>query len=328
MDAFGIAMGTCCGLSGLAFGAAWLLRRSLRRLAKGLMSAANTSPPRIRLQPAGPDLAVSSALVDASAALVARGFHPAGRFVVSELGDVVIEGFVGPGDGATSDCLAAVYDHPLVPTWVDIVEQDQAGTDRTVTSGKRQVGLAQPSWRVAEYLEGAAVDALVDAFDAGRLSLPRRQVDRAHFAALFEQAWAREQDWRNARGGPSREEVFVVGGSKHTPQVVEEAWRLQHSAAIAGLQVAFLEQLRPLPDDAGEGEFLFVHDVMDADDLAELLEDGLGLGDVELPDLPARQAFPQAITKLPERFRPRRFTQLDTPVACDVYRLAMDPPQA
>jgi ankyrin repeat protein len=139
------------------------------------------------------------------AAFVERGFWPLASYVVPELQDVRIFAF----DHADEPGWAVVYEHPDAGVFCDLYVQYDDGRSLTVSNAPSGHELEQREGHAKHFDASADADALLERLRVLREPSAYGIVNAERFAAIFEQAWADECDWRVTRG-PSGSEIAAV----------------------------------------------------------------------------------------------------------------------
>ena len=141
----------------------------------------------------------------------------------------------------------------------------------------------------------------------------------------MQQAYADETDWRNARGGPTREEVLRVAessGQKVTQEDVERTLELQRRQAMEGLRegliARYLDTLaEPERARLEEGDLVVVHDKLPAEMLTEEM-DTLQAGATPGSGTP-RDEFARFNDRLEEGRRCTRLGTVAVPLEAELY---------
>lgn len=303
-----------------------LLRFLMGKLAKGLLGAlggcASANPRRITLKQQDTIRWQNAPVVEQSIAdLKQLGFADAGLFSIEELPNVVLQAFCHPKEAV----YGVVYEADPLGVWADLVCHVQDGErwlrlTYTNNSSPHCGLLDSPPDRKLVKVAGSPVPALFEKLLAELPPGQRWTVSAGEFAQTFERAWSEEIDWRNARGGPTEDEVRRVAAlsEKEPSEGVLAATRKQLTDnALEQLDDSLRENyVAANPAAKEQADYLvFIHDKLRASDVL----DRLGASNTELPELPPRQAFAAANVKLPSE---RRFKLLGTvaaPLEADVY---------
>ena len=166
-------------------------------------------PDRIHLQPGGPDSwkhPISARKI--SDALTSRGFADAGVHTVPEMTGVVVQLLA-----STRDSLyAAVYEHPQVGIWFDVVSRYQDGTSVTYSTALPTALKPRPGHPTVN-LPGVEPLALLDRALAQRPRRTHKPVSPDQAVHVFEQGYADSIDYRK-QVGISTGEVIGTAGRK------------------------------------------------------------------------------------------------------------------
>jgi len=138
--------------------------------------------------------------------LARRGFARGGSFSIPEMGGLPVHLLVKPVECA----VAAVYEHPKVGVWCDIVSRYQDGASWTITNAQRGGGLEQRPGHVQVRAPGLTAAALHLRFARERPAGELVEVPAAAVADFFARAYEDEMAWRKGRG-ISADEVRRTG---------------------------------------------------------------------------------------------------------------------
>jgi hypothetical protein len=154
-------------------------------------------------------LADPSAMDALATPLLAQGFEDGGIWVIQEL-HLAMRVVAKP----EAHLYGVVYDrHPKAGVWIDLVTLYEDGT--TVTCSN----LAQPSSLDEMPGHGKIPAPGADALTTYRTMLEKRPkkpmtaVRASEVPARFEEAYAREMDWRDSRGGPTADEIRRIAAA-------------------------------------------------------------------------------------------------------------------
>lgn len=275
------------------------LRRKMGKLGSpysGLMAAAEamseTVPPfRIKLEPANHREWIDTSAFDAICEkLDSRGGVRIGRFTTSPP-TVLLEAW----HQADQNLFVVIYEHPVAGLWFEAGCEFEDGTLFAYSTGPNH-HMGNPPWTTFEFRTGIPTAELLDAVIADRPDKPTVATSAESFPSRFEDAWARDMDWRIERGGPSEEEIqtaFESGLSRESSSEEETSQALSTADNLDVVQQIrsiwrerineFLEnQLREswivssgvsaLEWDRIRDRVIFIHDGLTANDLAEHLE--------------------------------------------------------
>jgi cytohesin len=207
-----------------------------------------------------------------AAGLVDRGFWPLASYVVPEQGGVRLFVF----DHADEPGWAVACEHPEAGVFCDLYVQYDDGRSLTVSNAPSGHEIEVPPTARKLFDTDAGLDGLLERFRAEREPVAYGIVNAERFAAIFEQAWADEMDWRLQRG-PSGSEIEAVAAEMGM-ELDDETRELAEFAEMLGGVADRLERVAP-----GSSK---VHEAVAEgapEKLAMLLEEG------EPPDEPDMQ---------------------------------------
>lgn len=314
---------------------AWLAKRILLGVLRGLTGAGNTTPVRIKAIPKPPDQPwrQAEAVQKARAFFESKQFEWVADFELTPMDDVYASVLVDrDGYGVV------VYDHPQAGTWVDVIAQYSERGGLCVSSVPSGGALDPPPFSHKYYLKGGRPEQLWTVFQEKVKAVPssaRMRLTPENVVAEFENAYADEIDWRNAQGGASADEVRRVDKDRPIPEdrpladdqqvqaAVSVIRRQADAALLEGLRHRFRAQSRANETDE---TLVFVHEKLDESSLAEFITPHLNDEALEATGMPeacrnlsALEAFAKLQTLLPEPARFRRVGELDFPLATHVY---------
>jgi hypothetical protein len=251
---------------------------------EGLVGAVMSMPGfRVYLEPA-PDVEwhhpeQARRAVDA---LKSLGFVEAGRFTPEGSADIRLVGLVNE----RQSLMAAVYDQSIGGVRIDVVFSTRDGNHWTVTNVPDN-GLDRQASDMKVRLPEAGAGELVEAAlkqQHGAAVLP---VTRDGFVESFEDAYAREMDWRVNRGGYTLEEIRRVVRAKGDalPEELIEQFHAAFNAKLCEgveevLYDELLETIAPkMPDwEQIEGDLAFIYDMLSPQEVVESLEPAASQG--------------------------------------------------
>ncbi len=278
----------------------WKIRRLMRQVGKSFegMFGAFNQPATIHLEPSSSvEWENPEAVEDLARPLKNLGYHDAGRFEVEEVPGLCLWAFVNPSEAA----YAVVYEHPAAGAWLDFVTRYQDGTGITYANTEHGSELDHMPGREKVYLPDLDTEPLHARFLDGRPDRPRKCVSATDFVAVFEQAYAEEMAWRNARGGPTDREILAIAtrsGREMSDADLDELRINMARQAMEGLDESLRDRfLDKTTMRAGEWErirdaILFVHDGLTPDMVAERVEEWYDDEEVESLWDDARRDYP------------------------------------
>lgn len=265
------------------------------------------------------------------------GFVEVGRYAVPQMPGMQLWAGAHPQDGAA----AAIYDHPSLPPFFDLVRVYAHQATCTVTSNSihdpdnvppGNIVVADPTLS-----PGSALVVLRDQPDAG----VRMPVDAANFAPVFIELYARSMDHILARRMPDAEQMRRVG--ERMAEVTGEpmpalddaqmaiAVRMQRATRVEALRQAVIDRfLESGQIDAREWERLrdgviVVHELLEPAEAADLARSGADwersealVAQVLAEGLSALDTFDRIVAALPAPQRPRLLGEVDHPLYAQV----------
>jgi hypothetical protein len=259
------------------------------------------------------------------------GFEAAGAYTTEEMPGLRMAGYAKP-DQST---YGLVYEHPQAGVFADLVTLYEDGTSLTYTTTDQGRGLDQRPGHGKVYGPGLDMTTLYRRLVAERPNRPLKPITTDGFAASFEQAYADEMDWRNARGGPTEDEIRAISGediSDEDVAAVREVLAEQAAEGLlAALQEEFLERTTMSAQEWEEARdrIVYIHDRLDADSLAgelsllvperleervtEAVEQELASGKTP------RDAAAAALERVAGEDAPEKLATLERPLPADVY---------
>jgi hypothetical protein len=194
-------------------------------------------PPRIHLAPINATGAHARNLQRYTRELESRGFVRLDTYRVDPMHGVTLTAFTHVGE---SLC-AVVYTHRVAGTFIDIVSKNEAGRSFTVTTAPAGKELDQPEGHEKVFDPHMPVERMIETALQRRPPAPYVSWYRESFARLFEEAYAKEMDWRASRGGATLDEVRrhadAMGGniSEQNIQKATRTLQKQYAESRRGL---------------------------------------------------------------------------------------------
>jgi hypothetical protein len=320
----------------------WQIRQAFRHfIAKvGELEGFLVPPMRVKLKGTSDPSWEDADEVEALAApLRTAGFAEIGAFEIEQWPDVTLLALMHRGNAA----YAAVYEHPELGTWLDLVSEYADGRIVTYTTSRKAGQLELPPFKLSRSLPDAEAGELLAAFLDERPRGERLPVDAASFVERFEAAWAREMDWRIARGGVTEDEVRRLAGKDgQQPDVsaiakIRQQWQYEINAFYQErLQDAFLAsgQVSAREWERVRDRTLFIHDQLTWEQVTEIAAMGFGIDPDDQHDRASsrwqeaerlaagfapREAFRRINEQLPASRRYQRLGETSEPIAADVY---------
>ena len=263
-----------------------------------------------------------------------QGFSDVGVFLVEEMPGVVVHGFVKPADGQIS----VIYEHPKVEHWIDFVAFFTDGGALTASNAPQGGELDHKPGQEKFYLPNESTQTVFEKFVAQTCRSARTAktlgASAQDFVELFEKGYREEQEWRNAKGGPTESEirrVAAVSGMEVNDEIIEQSRRIEERKAYEGLCKTLTEKLRASHADSAkfnydQSELVFIHDNLSATMLREIFHRSKDYGDMgaRVTDMePARATFKTWNAKLPAADSFQKIAELEEPVKVDVYKIPL-----
>lgn len=162
-------------------------------------------PDTIHLSPALPEFTNRSRMENFVAAFQKRGMTEGGTFTIPALPGVVVRFQLDIPDSL----YAAIYEHPKLGCWVEVITRYQDHTSTTVTM-RPAMGFEQMPGYNTTHMPGASIDALCARLLQVRPKRPMAELSSFNVARLFEEAWADQMRWRKQRGAKADEVARVI----------------------------------------------------------------------------------------------------------------------
>jgi hypothetical protein len=308
----------------------WKLKQFVKGL-EGLTTDAMSTPSRIHLVPESnlvwKDPTGARQLQDDFRTL---GFTDTGSYTVPELSALRLHALSKAEDSA----YAVVYEHDAAGVWIDIVTRYEDGTSVTYSTARQGGELDQRPGHSCTRDPEASPSALYQRFLAERPQRAMETVGPDEFVQKFEQAYADSMDWRNARGGPTEEEIRAIAaasGEEYTEEMVQAIKEQKRAEAMEGLREAIQERfLKESTLSAGEWEevrdrLIFVHDKLTQAEAGELFDQWVGDREVvasrpqEAVGTTAREFFSALVELAPASREFRKLGTVSDPLEADIY---------
>ena len=220
-----------------------------------------------------------------------------------------------------------ICEHPQVGLFVDLLACRQERGGLCVSSTTLAEDLETPPFWEKHYRPGASVGELWSLFQQQLQSFPSESLlplSADNFVSRFEASYADETDWRNARGGPTEEEVRRIAQrnvKNASDEDIANTLEQQRAMAKAGLAEGLRERFRALVTPEQKLRFrvedlVIIHDQLDHADLVEIVSDNVEDEEWEVTALPDASLQ----TLLPEPVRFEKVATLDFPLPTDAYK--------
>jgi hypothetical protein len=323
----------CVLIGGLAL--LWFVRKNVRAFFQRVADESfGMQPRRIRLVPVeAPEWEDARSVSDACRELESLGFRAAGFYAAAEL-SVQLEAWVH----AEERLVAVVYEHDSAGVFSDVVAQFEGGGSLTLSSASEGAELDQMPAHIKHFERTATPGELVERLRSEVGSRPRKLVSRDEFSSLFERAYAREIDWRNARGGPSEEELMrfteQLEGGVDSDKLAELRRRLSLAAAEQLAESCLDQYVSETLLSVAEWEKVretvsVIHDGLDPEQVIETFTNHAELPEELAQDLAilepvgtvARDFFAHLNSRLPPPQRYRQIGRVEEPGEADIYAL-------
>ncbi len=229
---------------------------------------------------------------------------------------------------------AVIYDTPVIKGWVDLFARHGARGGLTVSSSTFVGLVSTPEWAVrVATTPGSDIESILAAFRKASDAIPSAQwipMTPENFVSMFQEYFADETDWRNSRGGMSREEVSALNRGRLQGTALDRQWREQREKAFACFEEGMRRRLSaqlPELEVRSSAELLSVHSRLEMDWLQQRLAEHSEKPQGEPVILPAdcttrsaAEAFHWIQDQLPIERRYRYLGQVDFPEPTYVYQ--------
>lgn len=301
-------------------------------LAKYKRLAQTASPPEIHLQSAN-EHKWKNTEKHASAAgfMRSKGFSDIGVFSIDEMPGVFLNGFVK----TSAFEIAVIYEHPMIDHWVDFVAY--YADEGSISASNAPLGgeLEHKPGQEKFYLPGSSTEEVhkkfvLETFKSERTRKQPIAASAQTFVELFERGYREEQDWRNAKGGASAEEIRRIAAASNMTvdnEMIEESRRVEERKAYEGLRKTLMKKLLSKldkPEDLNEEQFVFIHDNLSPTLLREIFHRSQDYGNAGtlIKDFQApRATFSTWNSTLPRTECFEKIAELDEPIEVDVYKV-------
>ena len=133
-----------------------------------------------------------------------HGFIKSKSYSIPEMEDVQLLSFF------KESYTAVLYKHAAVGFWIDLFAISDEGAEITVTDMPLGSGVDNRPEMKKYVMQGSSVDEMVEQFDGYIKNVKLKQINDDNFRSLFEEAYAKDIQWRNRNGGISYEEFLSV----------------------------------------------------------------------------------------------------------------------
>ncbi|MGV3614432.1 MAG: hypothetical protein ACO1SV_03765 [Fimbriimonas sp.] len=313
--------------------AIYVLKRKLRQLGQIFEgAAASATPGTVTLQPIGDDAWNEPSVAESFAAFEGLGYTRGAAYRPNEIPNLTVL----PLANGTINAYGVVYRFVDSDTvWVDVFQRYEDETSITVSNSAHAQGLRHMPGHIKIYLPNESVAEVHRRFMADRPNRAAMPATLEGFKDEFEEAYAREMDWRDANG-VSGEEIEAIARNGGTA-VDEEV--------LARTQAEVARQANYRLHDKLRGQFLltttlsaaeweefgerivFVHNRLSREELASIVgsayedvdEEEIDEEAITFPPGPAREAFAQFNEAATPDHRFRHLGIVEKPIEADVY---------
>ncbi len=269
-------------------------------------------------------------------ALRGEGFAPGRCYTIPEMPDFRLTSLFHPGDAVC----CALYDHPQVGNWVDLVVQYQDGEELTVTNAPHGEEIDyRPEVRKI-FRPGADISSLMAVLKENLEEKERIRITDDTFRGAFEEAYRKDMKWRNDRGGVSEEEVRRVArrmGQEFTEEQIADATGEIKIQELDRLHEECLERFAQETDMSVSqwtryqeaGEMMIVSDTLDREAFSDYLAEHFDLtgSQAEMAEELARKRMKPSVifqavneTRSPA-LRAQRIGSVSAPIEAEVFFL-------
>lgn len=260
-------------------------------------------------------------------ALMSLGFKEMSTYTIKEMSGLILNNFVLP----EKRIMAVLYEFPLAGQWIDFVAEYSDGSTLTASNATTGHELEHRPQHDKLYIPNGDTAALYEKFTErlGNKKLAPLPATPPEFIAKFEKAYADEMDWRNARGGPTEEEILRVAQNaniKVNDAMLEDSTPAFEKQAYEGLRVALKEKLREkraLGDNEWsniQDRLVFIHNNMSKQFVTQLLDCPEMFEDASVDRAYANMTPRETFRRLNDKLNKfQKFDELKDPVEADVY---------
>ncbi|MFH1116120.1 MAG: hypothetical protein V1792_19580 [Pseudomonadota bacterium] len=331
-------MGTVFQVLGIIFvvivavvlAAYFLIRRKLKAISKTLAGFA-AQPSEINLvEEPSPAWMEKPGVQSMVKELDRLGFIRGRAYGIEEMPQVRLCSFF------TADPAAAcvLYEHDQAGNWADLVLKYEDGTDITITNAPAGEDIDTRPDSTKVFPKDATLAELCRELDRRLESKAVLAIRDADFKQTFEEAYRKDMEWRNKRGGITEEEVRRIAakedGEYDDSDIAEAMLRIKSGELLQLHEDCIGNFLRQNPGSArDDGHGLFVvSDQLDAACYVGYLAEYLDLPDDLLERLErlskvtrsAKALFMKANGELPRRLRAQKVGSVGSPIDADIYR--------
>lgn len=299
-----------------------------KHLAKALEHGPLAQPARIHLEPISASEVDDGEFHQQVETLQRLGFQTIGYYLVPELDHTRLFA----ASNQEKDITVAVYAH-VVGCFYDVVAQTSDGINITYSTAPAGDGLDYPPGEEKYFLPtGTPLEEAIDLLKTRTDSL--RQPIEGSFSDFFEQAYAKEMDWRLERGVMEHEVLNLAEkhGEQYSPEQIQSALddqNYQYSLELDLLVIdAFLEsgQVTAKQWNTYQNSTLVIHKNTPLADLQESLNwyvDDLETRKMLLPVIEQAKDCWQLIDELnpllPSSYQFELIGSLDSPVPAKIF---------
>jgi hypothetical protein len=334
--AFLQALGIMAGLLVLMLIAGWfVLRLFFAKISKSLQElAGSVTPRRVTLKRAAEiKWENADAVTTITRELEALGFNTAAEYEIEEMPAVKLVALTHVPESV----YAVVYEMAPVGVWYDLVTEVR--DDETLwhltynNNSNKNIGLLDKPPTCINVKADLSIDALFKRMISERLKGTPVQVSAERFKPVFENAYAEEQDWRDARGGPSEEEVRRVAAASGQQNVTDEVFKSTReqltTQALCNLDESLRERFvaetrMPASDwETVRQRIVIIHDKLRPVDVLERLNMyDEGEGEHKPEDVPSgtpRELFKRYNEKRPVNKRFKLLGTVEKPLSAEIF---------
>ncbi len=346
MTGTGILLFGCCGMPVILIGVLLLtkgpgfffgLYKTFRMIQLGL----NTNPSRITLQRAADnDWHQKNKVQSLVRELQRSGFSTVGAWTVEEIPTLALAGMIDE----QRRTFAVIYDMAVVGVWMDLCCLHEDGTGLTVTNASIGWGMDQQPDREKIGHKGASIPEMIALLDNHPQLGQRSAIEPGDFVRVFEGEYAREQDWRLARGGPTAEEIERTGvesGTETDPKLIEEVRASMAAQSMPEIRRACIanhlssEALTAEQRQELDERLVVIHDRMTKEQVLAMFAAMAGEAARELEEHPAyeameadwdlltpREVFSRLTNAIVNPAFPTLRGRVSSPVEADIYLMS------
>jgi len=296
------------------------------------------TPSRIHLIPdISPDWIEEEAADNAMSAFRDLGFSDVGAFKIKEMRLVQLFAFVHERE----HLMAVVYRQKNIGVWSDVCLEYENGNSLTVSNAPMggELDIRPGSLKIADKTLNEI--ELVERIVKERESDNYRPVSVGSFSIRFEESYAEDMDWRNQRGGPTKDEIRRVAENMNfefSEDQIDEAYLESIETTMGRLNEECVGQFIETTDisvakwESVRDDIFTVHEKIPHKLLLEYLKDYADLPEDQWKRLDSlidvnmqvTELFALMNERLPHELRFEKLGAISEPVKAEIYAAPTD----